>query len=159
MYRILFVCYGNICRSPMAEMIFKDLVYTNNKRYLFSCLSRATSIEEIGNGMYPKAMAKLNEKGIKIEKHIAKQITKDDYNNFDYIIVFEKRNKDDVLRIIGNDPEDKIHLLLEYTDNVKDIDDPWYSDDFDTCFDEIQKGCLGLYNYLLERGKVDDNKI
>lgn len=155
MYNILFVCYGNICRSPMAEMIFKDIIYKNNKRYMFSCVSRATSVEELGNDIYPSAKSKLLDKGITCESHKAIQIKKEDYKIYDYIIVMEERNKRDVIRIMGPDIEDKVHLLLEYTDNLKDIDDPWYTGDFDTAFDEIYKGCVGLYNYLLNK-EVDD---
>lgn len=157
MYNILFVCYGNICRSPMAEMIFKDLIYKNNKRYKFSCASRATSMEELGNDIYPEAIKKLEEKQISIERHIAKQITKEDYNKYDYIIVMEERNKNDILRIIKEDNYNKIHLLLEYTNNPHDISDPWYSGDFETAYNEIYEGCIGLYNYLLN--KEENNEI
>lgn len=151
MYNILFICYGNICRSPMAEMIFKDLIYKNNKRYKFSCASRATSIEELGNDIYPQAKNKLIENGIKVERHCAAQVKKDDYENYDYIIVMEERNRRDVLKIIGDDYDNKIHLLLEFTKNTKDIDDPWYTGDFDVAYQEIYEGCIGLYNYLLSK--------
>ena len=87
MYNILFICYGNICRSPMAEMIFKDLIIKNNKRYMLSCVSRATSIEELGNDIYPAAKRKLEQMGIQCERHKAIQVTKEDYNKYDYIIV------------------------------------------------------------------------
>lgn len=157
MYNILFICYGNICRSPMAEMIFKDLIIKNNKRYMMSCVSRATSIEEIGNDIYPQAKRKLVQMGVTCESHRATQVTKSDYDKFDYIIVMEERNKRDLLRIIGEDKDNKIHLLLEYTDNIKDIDDPWYSGDFDTAFNEINEGCIGLFNYLVNLG--DNNEI
>ena len=157
MYNILFVCYGNICRSPMAEMIFKDLIIKNNKRYMMSCVSRATSMEELGNDIYPKAKDKLLQMGVTCESHRATQITKSDYEKFDFIIVMEERNRRDVLRIIGEDTFNKVHLLMEYTDNVKDIADPWYTGDFDTAFNEINEGCIGLYNYLLNLG--DNNEI
>lgn len=152
MYNILFVCYGNICRSPMAEMIFKDIIYKNSKRYMFSCASRATSMEELGNDIYPDAKDKLVEKGILCEKHKAMQVKKEDYKLYDYIIVMEERNKRDVIRILGPDIDNKVHLLLEYTDNVKDIDDPWYTGDFETAYNDIYNGCIGLYNYLLLKG-------
>lgn len=155
MYNILFVCYGNICRSPMAEMIFKDLIYKNNKRYKFSCVSRATSMEELGNDIYPQAKRKLLQESITCENHKAIQIKREDYKLYDYIIVMEERNKRDVIRMLGPDIDNKVHLLLEYTDNVKDIDDPWYSGDFETAFNEIYEGCVGLYNYLLDK-EVDD---
>lgn len=157
MYNILFVCYGNICRSPMAEMIFKDLIIKNNKRYMMSCVSRATSMEELGNDIYPQAKRKLIQMGVTCEAHRATQITKEDYQKYDYIIVMEERNRRDLLRIIGEDANNKIHLLMEYTNNKKDIDDPWYSGDFDTAFNEINEGCIGLFNYLLNLG--DNNEI
>ena len=156
MYNVLFICYGNICRSPMAEMIFKDLIIKNNKRYMMSCVSRATSIEEIGNDIYPQAKRKLVQMGVTCESHRATQVTKSDYDKYDYIIVMEERNKRDLLRIIGEDKDNKIHLLLEYTDNIKDIDDPWYSGDFDTAFNEINEGCNGLFNFLVSKGLKDE---
>ena len=148
MYNILFVCYGNICRSPMAEMIFKDLIYKNNKRYKYSCVSRATSMEELGNAMYPAALKKLEDMKIPTERHVATQLKKDDYNRYDLIIVMEERNKRDVLNIVGDDPNNKIHLLMEYTNNLRTIEDPWYTGDFDTAFSLINEGCLALYEYL-----------
>lgn len=151
MYNILFVCYGNICRSPMAEMIFKDLIYRNSKRYMFSCSSRATSVEELGNDIYPKAREILELKGIKVEKHRATQIKKDDYLKYDYIIAMEERNKRDILNIIEDDFEDKIHLLKEFTNNIKDIDDPWYTGDFIKAYQDIYEGCISLYQYLLKK--------
>lgn len=156
MYNILFVCYGNICRSPMAEMIFKDIIYKNNKRYMLSCVSRATSMEEIGNDIYPQAKDKLKEKGITCENHRATLLKKEDYKLYDLIIVMENRNKEDVLRIVEDDINNKVHLLLEYTDNLREIDDPWYTGDFDKAFDLIYEGCVGLYNYLVNKGDYDE---
>ena len=156
MYNILFVCYGNICRSPMAEMIFKDIIYKNSKRYMFSCVSRATSMEEIGNDIYPQAKDKLKEKGITCENHRATLLKKEDYKLYDLIIVMENRNKEDVLRIVGDDINNKVHLLLEYTDNLREIDDPWYTGDFDKVFDLIYEGCVGLYNYLVNKEDYDE---
>ena len=155
MYNIVFVCYGNICRSPMAEMIFKDMVYKSNKRYMISCVSRATSVEELGNDIYPQAKRKLISEGVTCEAHKAMQIKKEDYKLYDYIIVMEERNKRDVVRIMGPDVDNKIHLLMEYGSILKDIDDPWYSGDFDTAYNEIYEGCLGLFNYLINK-EVDD---
>lgn len=139
----------------MAEMIFKDLVYKNNKRYMFNCKSRATSIEEIGNGIYPKAKDKLEQNGILVENHRATRLTKEDYINSDLIIVMETKNIDDIKQIIGINEQNKIHKLLEYTDCCKDIDDPWYTDDFDIAYDEIKRGCDGLFKYLVEKGWKD----
>ena len=149
MYNIVFVCYGNICRSPMAEMIFKDLIFKNNKRYMFTCTSRSTSMEEIGNGMYPKAIDILNDNNIVIEKHKAQQLKKDDYNNYDLIIGFENRNINDILRIIGDDSMNKVHLLGDYLDG-REIDDPWYTDDFITAYNDIYNCVIAMYNKLVE---------
>ena len=140
----------------MAEMILKGLIYKNSKRYLISCESMATSMEELGNDIYPKAKKKLEEMNIDVERHIARQFKRSDYDKYDYIIVFEERNKRDLINIIGNDVDNKIHLILEYTENIKDIDDPWYTDDFDTAYDEIYEGCVGLFNYLVKRGSEDE---
>lgn len=156
MYNILFVCYGNICRSPMAQMIFKDLIIKNNKRYKLSCVSRATSMEELGNDIYPQAKKKLLDMGVTCEAHRATQMNKDDYNKYDYIIVMEERNKRDVMRIVGEDKDNKIHLLMEYTNNIKDIRDPWYTGDFDIAYNDINEGCIGLYNYLVNLGDKDE---
>ena len=112
-------------------------------------------MEELGNDIYPAAKEVLLRNGIKLEKHMAKQMTKDDYKRYDYIIVMEERNKRDVLRIIGDDYDNKIHLLLEYTDSPSDIEDPWYTGEFDKVYDQIYNGCIGLYNYLLDKEAED----
>ena len=156
MYRVLFVCYGNICRSPMAEMIFKDLIYKNNKRYKLSCASRATSFEEIGNDIYPDAKKVLKKYNITIESHSAKRITKEDYNKYDFIIVMEDRNIKDILNIIGEDIDKKIHKILEYTDNDGNIEDPWYTGRFDYVYNLIYKGCIGLFKYIDNLGDKDE---
>ena len=148
MYNIVFVCYGNICRSPMAEMIFKDMIYKNNKRYLLSCVSRGTSMEELGNDIYPEARDILAENNISIEKHSAKQFNKEEYEKYDYIIVMEERNRRDLLRIIGEDKDNKIKLLLDFTNNPGDIEDPWYTGNFSKVYNQIYSGCVGLYDYL-----------
>ena len=149
MVKVLFICYGNICRSPMAEMIFKHIVKENNKEEDFYIYSSGTSREEIGEYIYPPVKSILLEANIGIEPHYANQMTKEDYNKYDYIIVMEQRNNRDVLNILGNnDPENKIHLLLEYTNEYKDIDDPWYTRNFKLCFEEIYRGCNALYSYI-----------
>ena len=139
MKNILFVCYGNICRSPMAEMIFKDMLFLSNKKYLANVESKATSMEEIGNEIYPKEKEKLLEKKVKIERHIARRLQREDYYKYDLIIGMEQSNIDDLLYIFGSDPDNKIRLLID-----KDIDDPWYTGDFDTAYDEIYRGCKDL---------------
>lgn len=152
MYKVIFVCYGNICRSPLAEMIFKDIIKKNNKETEITCISRATSKEEIGNDIYPQAKEKLLENNIFFTKHKATQITKEEFDNYDYIIVMEERNKRDLIRLVGEDKENKIHLLLEYTDKInKEIDDPWYTRDFESAYKDIYDGCLGLYLRIEKR--------
>lgn len=159
MHKILFVCYGNICRSPMALMIFRDIVIRNQKESLFFCDSCATSLEEIGNDMYPPIKKKLEEKNIPFSKHQAKIFQKEDYDRFDYIIVMEEKNQYELLRFV-EDKNKKIHLLLEYTDKVRDIKDPWYTRDFEKAYQDIYAGCLGLYQYLIgnDNGKMEDTK-
>lgn len=155
MYNILFICYGNICRSPMAEMIFKDLIYKNNKRYMFTCTSRATSMEEIGNDIYPMARTELISNNVTIEKHRATQVTKKDMEDANYIIVMEDRNRRDLMRMFGDSYRDKIHLMTEYTDG-KDIEDPWYTGEFKKVFIQIDEGCKALFNYLVNKENSDE---
>ncbi len=152
MFRICFVCYGNICRSPMAEFIFKDLIFLNNKRYKMSCTSRATSFEEIGNDIDPEAKKVLDKNKINIEKHKAKVFKKEDYKEFDLIIVMENKNLNDIINIIGEDNENKIHKLREFSGDNIDIEDPWYTGRFEYVYSLIYEGCLGLFNYILKLG-------
>lgn len=144
MKNILFVCYGNICRSPMAEMIFKDMLFLSNKKYLANVESKATSMEEIGNDIYPKAKEKLIEKKVKIERHIARRVQREDYSKYDLIIGMEQSNIDDLLYIFGSDPDNKLRLLTN-----EDIDDPWYTGDFETAYNMIYKGCKELLIELI----------
>lgn len=137
MEKILFVCHGNICRSAMAEFIMKDLVKKEGLEDEFYIESAATSREEIGNDLYPPAKRKLREKGIPFERHYARQVTKKDYGIFDYIFVMDANNQRNIKKIIPNNPEHKIHLLLD----GKSIADPWYTDDFETCYNDLLKGC------------------
>lgn len=155
MYKICFVCYGNICRSPMAEFIFKDMIFHNSKRYKMTCNSRATSFEEIGNGIYPQARDVLEKNGVQVEKHKASRFTIDDYNKNNLIIVMEDRNKRDLLNIIGEDFDNKIHKLREFVNDNKDIEDPWYTGRFELVFKEIFEGCEGLFNYIVSLGDND----
>lgn len=133
MRKILFVCHGNICRSPMAEMIFKSLI--SNKEYF--CDSKATSAEELGNSVYPKAKETLKHHGIPLLPHVARQVTKEDYNVYDEIYAMDEENMQSLHQIFGSDPEHKIHKLLEN----KDILDPWYTRDFEESYQSILKGC------------------
>lgn len=142
MIKILFLCHGNICRSPMSEFIFKSLDIDNE----FYVNSKAISNEEIGNSMYPKALAKLKEKNIKVDNHIASRVTKEDMDYYDYIIVMDNSN----IRLLNNlyGLNDKVHKLLEYIGREDDVDDPWYTDNFEVAYQDIYDGCLGLYKFL-----------
>ena len=129
----------------MALMIFKDLIYKNNKKYMFNASSRATSMEELGNGLYYEALNVLNKNNVTVEDHKAIQVKKEDYDKYDYIICMEEKNRRDLLRIFGNDKDNKIHMLGEFTNNIGEIDDPWYTREFDRCF-----------NYLVDKGLKDE---
>ncbi len=149
MYNILFICYGNICRSPMAEMIFKDLVYKNNKKFMFNCESKATSIEELGNPIYPEAVNTLKKHNITIEKHYATKTTKEDYKRNDYIICMEEKNYYDLIKIYNGDPEEKIKLLMTFTKREEEIEDPWYTGRFEKVYEQIKEGCEALFDNLV----------
>ena len=144
MIRILFVCWGNICRSPMAEFILKDMVRKRGIEDDFVIESAAHSTEEIGNPVYPPAKRELALHGISCAGKTARQIRRDEYDKWDYIIAMEKLNLRYIDRILGGDPEHKVHLLMDFTDHPEDIDDPWYTGDFSGVYDQIQKGCEGL---------------
>ena len=153
MYKILFVCHGNICRSPMAEFVMKDIVAKAGKSDEFVIASCATSTEEIGNPVHYGTKRKLAEVGISCDKKRAVQLTKSDYDRYDYIIAMEAYNLIGLKRIIGDDTENKVHLLLDYTENPGDIDDPWYSGEYVTAYNDIERGLKGFLNYTYSKDK------
>lgn len=148
MIKILFVCLGNICRSPMAEFVFKDMIQKMGIDNEFYVESAATSSEEVGNSVHYGTIDKLKKEGIKIYDRKSKQIKKSDYDKFDYIIGMEKRNIDGILRIVGSDEENKIYRLLDFSNNPRDIADPWYTGNFNVTYDDIVEGCQALIKKL-----------
>lgn len=148
MTRILFVCHGNICRSPMAEFAMKDLVKKAGLEANFKIASAATSAEETGNPVYSPARRKLLEHGMNPAGKTARQLRRGDYDDYDYLIGMDRSNLRNMLRICGGDPEGKIGLLLDKTDCPRDISDPWYTGDFDQTWQDVREGCLSLLNAL-----------
>lgn len=144
MIKILFVCHGNICRSPMAEFVMKDLVKKAGLEQRFSIASAATSTEEIGNPVYPPARRKLAEHGISCAGKTARQLTKADYDRYDFLIGMDRANLRNMRRICGADPEGKLHLLMEFTDTPGEVADPWYTGDFEQTWQDVLRGCSGL---------------
>lgn len=144
MKKILFVCHGNICRSPMAEFVMKDLVKKAGLENDYSIASAATSREEIGNPVYPPARRKLAEHGISCTGHAARQLTRGDYDAFDLLIGMDSANLGNMHRICGGDPERKLSLLMEYTNRPGDVADPWYTGDFEATWQDVLEGCRGL---------------
>ena len=158
MISVLFVCHGNICRSPMAEFIFKDMVNNRGLGDQFYIASAATSTEEIWNGIgnpvYPPAKRELAKHGITCEGKRAVQLKKSDYNKYDYLIGMEERNRRNMLRILDKDPEKKVSLLLDYADEHGDIADPWYTGNFDITYRDVVRGCEGFLTYLAGKGQI-----
>lgn len=152
MIKILFICHGNICRSPMAEYVMKDLVRKQGYEKQFLIESRATSREEIGNHIHPGTRKKMHEVGIPTDNRTATQMTKSDYNKYDFLIGMDNWNQRNILRIIGQDPENKVHLLLEYANRTGDIADPWYTGNFDATYNDVLAGCNGLLQFIQDQG-------
>lgn len=154
MVKILFVCLGNICRSPMAEFAMKDLVRREGLETQFEIASAATSTEELGNPVYPPARRKLAEQGISCAGKTARQITKADYTYYDYIIGMDHSNLRNMQRAFGGDPQHKLSLLLDYTHCPGQVADPWYTGNFDATWQDVSEGCQGLLDKLRREGKV-----
>jgi protein-tyrosine phosphatase len=153
MKKIMFVCHGNICRSPMAEFIFKDMVKKRGLEKEFTIASSATSTEEIWNGIgnpvYPPAKAELQKHGLSCSGKRAVQLQKSDYEKYDLFVGMDSANIRNMHRILGGDALGKIHKLMDYTDRGGDVADPWYSERFDIAYRDIYDGCKALLESLI----------
>ena len=148
--RIIFVCHGNICRSPMAEFIFKDKIRSRGLNEQFYVESAAVSTEEIGNSIYPPAKRCLNAHGIPFDtSKTARQITRADYDRFDLIICMDRMNLRWLKYIIPNDPAGKVRLMMSYAGQDRDVADPWYTGDFDSTYSDVTEGCQALLNTII----------
>ena len=156
MTRILFVCHGNICRSPMAEFVMKALVAKAGRSDDFEIASAAVSREEIGNPVYPPARRKLAEHGISCDGHAARQMTRADYDRFDYIVGMDGSNLRGMQRICNGDPKHKLSLLMDYTDCPGDVADPWYTGDFKATWCDVYEGCTALLKKILNQTEGDN---
>lgn len=149
MIKILFVCHGNICRSPMAEFVLKDMVTKQGIADEFYIASAATSMEEIGNPVHHGTRSRLAQEGISTAGKYAVHMERSDYRKYDYIIGMDRWNYKNMLRITGNDKEHKLSLLLDYTDHPGDVADPWYTGDFEQTYKDVAAGCKGLLDKIL----------
>lgn len=155
MTKILFICHGNICRSPMAEMVFKNMIREQHLQSSFYVNSAATSREAIGDGVHYGTRRKLAQMGIPCSDHRAVQVTRADYDKYDYLIVMDNRNVTNLMRILGGDPEQKVHMLLDYAGREgESIADPWYTGNFDITYEDIVEGCEGFLSFLREEGLI-----
>ena len=149
MHKILFICHGNICRSPMAEFLLKDIVNKRGLADAFEIASAATSREEIGNPVHYGMRNKLAQFGISVAGKHAVQVTKRDYEHYDLLLVMDSNNIRNLRRVIGEDTQNKVHLLLDYTERKgESIADPWYTGDFDVTYNDIMEGLAGLLEQL-----------
>lgn len=149
MIRVLFICHGNICRSAMAEIMFNNLIKERGLESGFFVDSAATSREEIGNTMYPPAVAELRKHGMSPNGHRARQITVDDYDKFDYLLGMDGENLRNMRRVWPDDPEGKISLIMDYSDNPRSVADPWYTGNFKATYDDLVEGLNGFLEEIL----------
>ena len=150
MIKILFVCHGNICRSPMAEFVMKDMVRKAGLENQFHIASAATSGEELGNPVYPPARHKLAEHGIDCSGKTARRLRKSDYTQYDLLIGMDQANLRNMHRMCGGDPEGKLYLLLDFTNRPGNVADPWYTGDFEATWRDVEQGCQGLLQELAQ---------
>ena len=148
MIRVLFVCHGNICRSPMAEFIMKDIVKKAGLDEKIEIASVAATQDEIGNDMYPPAKRKLEEMGIPYTRRAARLFTSADYEKYDVIIGMDEENREDLLHLTQGDPKKKLKQLMDFTDTPKEVADPWYTGNFNETYEDILRGTTGLLQAL-----------
>ena len=147
--RVLFICHGNICRSPMCHYYFQHLLVSRGLEAQFYVDSAATSREEIGNPVHPKTREKLVQHHIPCGNHRARQLQKEDYKTFDYLIGMDSWNLRNIKAITGGDPDNKIFKLMEFAGSGCDVADPWYTGDFDATWEDVHRGCDGLLKEIL----------
>ena len=152
--RVLFICHGNICRSTMAESVFTDMVKKLKIEDEFLINSAATSTEEIGNGPHYGTVAKLRSVGIPVVPHRARQMTREDYDKYDFIIGMDSANIRNMGRICGGDPYGKFYRMLEFAGSMRDVADPWYTDDFDATYRDITEGLNGFIDFLKKKNMI-----
>ena len=154
MIKVLFVCHGNICRSPMAEFVLRDMVEKQGLAHRFEIASAATSREEIGNPVHYGTRNKLQQFGISTEGKFARQMTVSDYRYYDYLLGMDQQNMRNIQRIVKADPDGKIHRLLDFSDRPRDIADPWYTGNFDVTYEDIREGCEAFLAFVLRNESV-----
>lgn len=153
MIKVLFICHGNICRSPMAEFMLKDMVQKAGLSDQFQIASAATSTEEIGNPVHYGTRERLKREGISVAGKTAVQMKKSDYIKYDYLIGMDSWNIRNMMRILGGDPEGKVHKMLEFAGSDRDVADPWYTGDFEATYQDISEGLRGFLREIM-RGQV-----
>ncbi len=154
MIKVLFICHGNICRSTMAQSVFNAMVKNHQLEDQFYIDSAATSYEEIGNPPHPGTVRELQKNHIPVIPHQARAMSKADYDKYDYLIGMDTANIRNMNRICGGDPEGKIHKLLTFVGNGRDVADPWYTGDFATTYNDVWNGCKGFLEMLQESGEI-----